>query len=403
MKIPRRASIEALASAGARSSTCRPSRCRPGCSRIGWLGGAVLFGFVFGFVSATANAVDLLRGDIDEDAKLTLTDAVGVLGFLFLAGPAPYCQPVADSNDDGVLNLTDPVRVLNHLFLAGPALPKLSDAELRECGWGTNLPPRLPAIPVYRAYPGYPIELDIGALDPEVDELRHESSQLPAGATLDSRTGVFRWTPSAANVGLVSVPYTVIDEGRPPNRVEGRFMFQVLPLDACNRPRCDPARGCEQVLVGLAQVCCGDPMARIPDPDVDCPDGAVLHVGRNAQNAATIGRLQNCDRLRLIPIEQDAEGYTLRLNVEARCVDPKVLLRVRIETAGATFLDFEKERDLTARPDGFLEIKGMSFLIESHLIEGMEADLTVNLDDGVVRLERKIRVVLTTLRIADLP
>jgi hypothetical protein len=53
-----------------------------------------------------------------------LSDAITVLGFLFLGDPRSLeCEKSADADDSGTLDLTDVLAILNHLFLAGPAPP----------------------------------------------------------------------------------------------------------------------------------------------------------------------------------------------------------------------------------------------------------------------------------------
>jgi hypothetical protein len=64
-----------------------------------------------------------LRGDFNRDEDVDLSDAVGMLGFLFLGDDATPCEDAADANDDGAINLSDPVAVLNHLFLGSGDLP----------------------------------------------------------------------------------------------------------------------------------------------------------------------------------------------------------------------------------------------------------------------------------------
>jgi hypothetical protein len=62
-----------------------------------------------------------LRGDVDENGTLELTDAVGILGHLFLeSGVPPRCGDIADVNDDGRLDISDPVYLLVYLFQGGP-------------------------------------------------------------------------------------------------------------------------------------------------------------------------------------------------------------------------------------------------------------------------------------------
>ncbi len=73
------------------------------------------------------------RGDADDNGQLQLTDAVRILGFLFLGQAPPTCLDAADADDNGVLQLTDAVRILGFLFLgqAPPAPPGPPD---QPCG-----------------------------------------------------------------------------------------------------------------------------------------------------------------------------------------------------------------------------------------------------------------------------
>ncbi|MBI4602753.1 MAG: hypothetical protein HY721_12420 [Planctomycetes bacterium] len=66
------------------------------------------------------------RGDADQNGTLQLTDAVQVLGYLFLGIPTkvPDCLDAADADDNGQVQLTDAVRILGFLFLGlGPPAP----------------------------------------------------------------------------------------------------------------------------------------------------------------------------------------------------------------------------------------------------------------------------------------
>ncbi|MBI4601844.1 MAG: hypothetical protein HY721_07770 [Planctomycetes bacterium] len=60
------------------------------------------------------------RGDADDNGLLQLTDAIRVLGFLFLGQAAPTCLEAGDADDNGQLQLTDAIRILGFLFLGGP-------------------------------------------------------------------------------------------------------------------------------------------------------------------------------------------------------------------------------------------------------------------------------------------
>jgi hypothetical protein len=64
------------------------------------------------------------RADGNGDGKVDISDAVSMLGFLFLGGPAPLCPDAADANDDGEVDISDAVSTLNFLFLGGQVPPE---------------------------------------------------------------------------------------------------------------------------------------------------------------------------------------------------------------------------------------------------------------------------------------
>ncbi len=65
-----------------------------------------------------------VRGDVDLNGVVNITDAVNTLFHLF-NGKQLKCEDAADTNDDGDVNLTDAVATLDYLFKAGapPASP----------------------------------------------------------------------------------------------------------------------------------------------------------------------------------------------------------------------------------------------------------------------------------------
>jgi len=64
------------------------------------------------------------RGDADSSGRLELTDAIRVLGHLFLGGTELPCPDAADADDNGVLQITDAVRILGYLFLGSTPPPQ---------------------------------------------------------------------------------------------------------------------------------------------------------------------------------------------------------------------------------------------------------------------------------------
>jgi hypothetical protein len=81
----------------------------------------LIFGYGELEVLAGPTAPAFIRGDCDSSGALDITDAVGLLGYLFLAGARPACLDACDGDDSSQLDLSDAVLVLNYLFLGGPA------------------------------------------------------------------------------------------------------------------------------------------------------------------------------------------------------------------------------------------------------------------------------------------
>jgi hypothetical protein len=74
-----------------------------------------------------------LRGNVNGDGKVDLSDGLALLGFLFLSGVEPPCMLAADTNSDSTFNISDAVFLLNHLFRGGPG----PAAPYPECGFQT--------------------------------------------------------------------------------------------------------------------------------------------------------------------------------------------------------------------------------------------------------------------------
>jgi hypothetical protein len=70
--------------------------------------------------------VSFVRGDVNCDSRLNLTDAVDALGGLFLGGGKLCCGTAADANNDDLFNITDPIAILAYLFLGTDPLPSPS-------------------------------------------------------------------------------------------------------------------------------------------------------------------------------------------------------------------------------------------------------------------------------------
>ena len=60
------------------------------------------------------------RGDPNGDGVADITDAVFLLGFLYLGGGAPPCMESADVDNNTSTEITDAIYLLSFLFLGGP-------------------------------------------------------------------------------------------------------------------------------------------------------------------------------------------------------------------------------------------------------------------------------------------
>ncbi len=67
--------------------------------------------------------VGFRRGAVRGEEPLDISDAIRLLGYLFLGDAEPPCLDAADADDSGALDITDAVRVLGYLFLGAAAPP----------------------------------------------------------------------------------------------------------------------------------------------------------------------------------------------------------------------------------------------------------------------------------------
>jgi hypothetical protein len=74
--------------------------------------------------------VPFRRGDVQFDSRVDLTDAMSILGCLFLDEKCPICWDSADGNDDGFVEISDAIYLLNYEFLAASPPP----APFPDCG-----------------------------------------------------------------------------------------------------------------------------------------------------------------------------------------------------------------------------------------------------------------------------
>jgi hypothetical protein len=74
--------------------------------------------------------VPFRRGDANDDGTFDISDAVFILGFLFMGSEGPSCEKAADTNDDGAMDISDGVFLLAYLFLGA----KAPNEPLKMCG-----------------------------------------------------------------------------------------------------------------------------------------------------------------------------------------------------------------------------------------------------------------------------
>jgi hypothetical protein len=355
--------------------------------------------FGFRLAAAAANLVLVLlnsttslaacAGDCNSDGSVTVDEVLQGVNIALGSALATDCAAV-DANNDGTVTINELLAAVNSALSGCPL----------------NHAPDVACFGIYQGYPGYEIALPIAASDPDGDSLRYAATNLPDGALLDEHTGVFSWTPTTQQFGGFYVPFTVTDNGAPPRSTDGLLTFRVSPQDLCQQITCDPANGCSGTLLPLTQPCCVDLPPRVPEPLAACPEGRVLFVGSNT--ASGIGRLQDCERLRVINSAQTSA--TVRLNIEALCVNASdavtVHARLVAKTRGLVF-DSGLRVFLDPSDDGYLQRTALGFPVQTAApffdLEGDDADLTVTLTDADgVAVSTHVRVTLTFLPRDDL-
>ncbi len=79
-------------------------------------------------VSAAQNALRFKRGDVDLNETVEITDALVILGYLFLGDSVISCLAAADIQDDNEVDISDAIGIFGYLFKgeAPPVEPFLS-------------------------------------------------------------------------------------------------------------------------------------------------------------------------------------------------------------------------------------------------------------------------------------
>lgn len=344
-------------------------------------------------------------GDCSGDGVVGIDELIRAVGIALGTNEASACV-AADLDGNGIVAVNELVAAVGNALNGCPAIPTPTDTPaLTPTPTRLNQPPIVPPLGIYRTYPGFEVRRSIGATDPDGDDLVYTAEDLPNGAALAAAEGILSWTPRPDQLGPFTIPFTVTDGGHPPASAEGDLVFQVAPPDPCVDPRCDPASGCESVLVPISEPCCAaEPEVRVPEAVADCPLGRVVFLGRNQVG---FGRMQNCDRLRVLTSFQ--VGLTIRFHVRTRCMVPAQMgVRARLVVGDRLLVDEFQIANLRVGENGYAEKRFLAFLIdrsvEPESLEGVPADLTMTLTDfeGTVA-STTVRVVLTLDVLPDIP
>ena len=66
--------------------------------------------------------VSFVRGDTNNDGAYDISDAIGILQYIFGGAMTdPTCLDSLDENDDGMISIADAIYHFSHLFSGGPA------------------------------------------------------------------------------------------------------------------------------------------------------------------------------------------------------------------------------------------------------------------------------------------
>lgn len=332
----------------------------------------------------------LCVGDCGLDGEVTVDEILVGVGIALGQGQIEAC-PAFDRDGDGGVTVDE------ILAAVGAALD----------GCTPNRAPRTADLPAYRTYPGQQVRVAIPGTDADGDRLRFESDTLPPGATLDSGSGVLSWVPGESDIGVYLVAYRVVDDGIPPLSAAGMFKLRVAVLEQCVELDCLPATGCTETPVDAGIDCCGEETpSRTPALLDECPEGAAIAVGRNADG---FGPLRNCDELPVISVGQG--GTRVTMHIAARCIYFAEGAQLRIQMYNENFVLVNRTSRITLRAvdNDYAAVFNLVSAIddsqfEPFLLEGAEQILYVSVQDAHgLFVERTLRVRTTLRGRDDLP
>jgi hypothetical protein len=119
-------------------------------------------------------------GDCDVDGAVTVDEILRGVDIALGRSPVDRC-PAFDGSDDGEVTVDEIVAAVENALNGCALTPTPTPSATVTPTPTTNRPPVLAPEAVYRTFPGYPVEFAVHAVDPEGDEVRCQSSALPAG------------------------------------------------------------------------------------------------------------------------------------------------------------------------------------------------------------------------------
>jgi len=349
----------------------------------------------------------LCVGDCSRDGAVTVDEILTGVAIALGSRVPSECESF-DENGDGQVDVTEIVAAVNASLVGCPIIvptatpsPSATSSPTATPTTVPNLPPLLPAPMVYSTYPGQPIAYFIDADDPEGEPISYVANVLPDGAQFDGESGVLAWTPSATQFGPHYIPFTASDGL---NSVAGLARLQVHPPNPCVDLACNPETGCIATPLAVGLTCCvpDEEPPRVAYVDAGCPEGGVVFAGRNT--VAGIGRLEDCDWLRVLNFAQT--GAAVRLNFETRCLEPQggIRLRVRLQAPSRVVIDEDIRLTFFTGDNGYLERVIVPFTVLGggpfFDLEFAEALLSVIASDSfgnVVRTDKRVRLTFDLL------
>jgi outer membrane protein assembly factor BamB len=191
------------------------------------------------------------------------------------------------------------------VMVSDDGVPSLSDTqsfqvEVRE----VNRSPVLGAIADYTVVQGTTLSILFEAADPDIpaNTLAFSLDNAPSGATVDSATGVFTWTPSQEQVGTTNlITATVTDDGSPPLSDSRSFTVIVVATESLTISPIAPQTIDEGTTLGPLAFTVSDPVTAAEDLIVTAsssntvlvPDPAIEITGAGGERFLTLTPASN--------------------------------------------------------------------------------------------------------------